>query len=92
MAVLCLLQVSGRRGQIVASDCSFATPRGDRSAWTTASSRHSCRGTARFAGRMKLASLLDTGAVTVTGIKKASRRAQGVSEFLAQRLTVKKAT
>jgi hypothetical protein len=38
----------------------------------------------------ELASLLDTGAVTMAGIKRAGQRDHRVTEFLAQRRTVKK--
>ena len=92
VAVLGLFPVSGRRGRAVASDLFV---RGTLPG--PVSSEYSQLETFLQANRVicweeELASLLDTAAVTVAGVKKAGQRHHSVTEFLAQRRTVKKAS
>jgi hypothetical protein len=92
VAVLGLLQVSGKRGQAVASDLFLrGTLRGPTG---TEYSQFEAflRANRVVRWEEELAILLDTGAVTAAGIKRASRRHQDVSEFLAQRRAIKRAS
>jgi hypothetical protein len=92
VAVLGLFPLAGRRGQVVASDLfvrgTLPGPVGSEySEFETF-----LRANRAVRWEEELASLLDTGAVTMTGIKKAGHRHHSVTEFLAQRRTVKKAS
>jgi hypothetical protein len=88
IAVLGLLQVSGKRGQAVASDLfvrgTLPRPNGTEYSELEAFFREN----RAIRWEEELASLLDSGAVTPGGIKRATRN-HNVSEFLAKRRTVK---
>jgi hypothetical protein len=97
IAVLGLFQVSGRRGHAVASDLFVrGTLRGPIGTGSFDSDYSEFEAFLK-ANRVvrweeELVSLLDTGAITVTGIKKAGQRHHRVQEFLAQQRTAKKAS
>jgi hypothetical protein len=84
VAVLGLLKVSGKRGKVVASDLylrrHMRAPLGTKFEELEAFLRKN----RVIRWEDELASLLDSGAVTVTGVKKATRDHK-VSEFLSQR-------
>lgn len=89
VAVLGLLEVPSKRGKVVASDLyvrgNLRTPVGTKYEELEAFLRQN----RVIRWEDELASLLDSGAVTVTGVKKATRDHK-VSEFLSQRRNVKK--
>lgn len=92
VAVLGILPVSGRRSRAVASDL-FVRGTLPGPVSTEYSELEAFLQTNRVVRwEEELASLLDTGAVTVAGIKKAGQRDHNVTEFLAQRRRVKKAS
>jgi hypothetical protein len=88
VAVLGLLEVSGKRGKAVASDLylrrHLRAPLGAKFEELEAFLRQN----RVIRWEDELASLLDSGAVTVTGVKKATRDHK-VSEFLSRRRIVK---
>jgi hypothetical protein len=90
VAVLGLLHLSGRRGQTVASDLLVrgTLPKPDGSEYSEFEAFLQDNRVIRWEDQ--LASLLDSGAVTMAGIKRASHN-HTVSDFLSQRRPVKKA-
>ena len=92
VAVLGLFQVSGRRGRAVASDLFIrgTLPGPTGSDYDELEAFLHANRVVRWED--ELASLLDAGAVTVSGVKKAGQRHHRVMEFLAQRRNVKKAS
>jgi hypothetical protein len=91
VAVLGLLQVSGKRGQAVASDLFVrgALPKPIGTEYKELEAFLRDNRVVRWED--ELASLLNSGAITAAGVKRASRHHQ-VSEFLAERRTVKRAS
>lgn len=90
VAVLGLLQVSGKRGQAVASDLfvrgSLPGPIGAEYSELAAYVRNN----RVIRWEEELATLLDNGAVTAAGIRRASHH-HSITEFIAQRRTASKA-
>jgi hypothetical protein len=94
VAVHGLFEMSGRRGKVVASDLFL---RGTLDGPSDADYDYDHVKAFLEENRVvrwqdELTTLLDTGAVTITGIKKAASRQHEVSAFLAQRRSVKKAS
>ena len=91
VAVLGLFPVAGRRGRAVASDLfirgTLPAPAGGEYSDLEAF----LRANRLVRWEEELASLLDSGTVTVAGVKKAGLRHHSVAEFLAGRRTAKKA-
>lgn len=92
VAVLGMLQVPGRRGQVTASDLFV---RGTMPS-PVSEEYDDCQAFLRdnrvVRWEDELTSLLDTGAVTVAGVKKAGMRDHMVGDFLARRRGIKKAS
>jgi hypothetical protein len=90
VAMLGMLQVSGRAGTIVASDL-FRRGTAPGPMGTNFDEFEAFLSTNRvIRWEDELVSFLDAGAVTVTGVKKAAQRHHKVMEFLAERRKLKK--
>jgi hypothetical protein len=94
VAVLGLLQMSSRHGQVVASDLFVRGTLPGPAGTEYSEFEKFLQANRAVRWEEELASLLDSGTVTVAGIKKADprNRNRDVLEFLAQRRTIKKAS
>lgn len=92
VAILCLLRVASRRGQVVASDLFVRGTSTVPIGTNYDEFKAFLKANRPIRWEDELTTLLDTGAVTVSGVRKAAERNHEVLEFLAQRRTVKKAS
>jgi hypothetical protein len=92
VAVLGMFHVPGRRGQLTASDLFVrgALPIPVSEDYDECEAFLKDNRVVRW--QDELTSLLDTGAVTVTGVKKAGKRDHTIGDFLAQRRVVRRAS
>jgi hypothetical protein len=92
IAVLGMLHVPCRRGQVTASDLFVrgTLPSPISEDYDDCKAFLQANRVVRWED--EVTSLLDTGAVTVTGVKRAGKRDHAVAEFLAQRRGIKKAS
>lgn len=90
VAVLGLLQVPSKHGQVVASDLFVRGTLPGPSGTTYSEFEAFLQANRVIQWEHELSLLLDTGAITAASIKKADPRNHAVQEFLAQRRTTKK--